>query len=174
MYNVQSEKAVYKSTLPIYFYFLRWLAIFLFISLIVFQVDLAVIAIAIFATFLIITNRKNYIIEAYSKYFKIILPSFYGKRFNIENSYFYEEVSEFVFERGNYNLVLAILGELTKLIIPVRASGFLFAYSKPKIRFNLKGKDNSTAEQIEVIVNDSNSSFIKAIDLLPKKIKRKK
>ena len=167
----RDNNSIYKSHLPFYFYFLRWMAIFSLILLVVLRIDYrAIIVSTILLLLFLLINRTNYMIEVYDKYFKVILPSFFGKNFSEEATYYYSDVSEFVFEKGEYNWGKAIWGEIVKIFVPGSVSGLLFAYKNPRIAFKINKESGKDVEQVEIICNDNNRSLLKAIDMLKKRI----
>jgi hypothetical protein len=162
---MNSNKILYKNSLPLRFYAFRSLLLGGFIFLLLIHVNYLYSLLYFVFAFFLTLNKNNYIIEVCDENFNLILPSFYGKKFDQSETFYYSDMSSFEFEKGFYDWKAAILGELARIILSARFMGALFAYKKPKIYFSQK---TGIKTSVEFYYNQE--KLIKAIELINEKV----
>ncbi len=115
--------------------------------------------------FLCSLNRNYYIIEVYNDHFNLITPSFYGNKFAETETYFFEEIKSFEFEKGFYDWNAALLGTIIRMFIPAHFIGILFAYQYPYFSFTQK---DDTKTEIKFLYNQDR--LINSFEFIENKI----
>jgi hypothetical protein len=162
---MKDPNITFKNSLPLQFYALRGLLLGGLIFLVLIHIHYFYLSLYFVFAFFFSLNQNNYIIDVDNDSFNLILPSIYGSKFTETQTYFFNEISSFEFEKGYYDWKAAILGEVFRLAIPVGFMGPAWAYKKPKISFTLK-----TEKKISVDFSYNQDSLMKAIELINEKV----
>jgi len=167
---VMDDKLLYKSTLPLHFYPIRFLIILVIILSLFFEIHFAIIFIEIFFAIIFLSNDNSYVIELYQNYFKVILPSFYGNYLKTETKYYYRDVTNFIFTKSRFSVSEAIAGTIINIFIPFNLKGLVSANKKSRIQFNYYDGNNN---EIDIVFSNEHPTIIYAIDLIQNKLNTK-
>ena len=159
---------VFKNSLPFQFYFFREVLLAGLIILLFAKATLVYIIFYLIFAFILSFNQDNIVIEVYDDQFKIIFPSIFRKWFSKSNTFYFNEISDFKFSKGYYDYKLAIIGEIVRLILPIKFVGILFSYNRPFIEFK------SNSNEIKFTFSYNQRTLIEANEHIDRRSHKKK
>ena len=158
------SQIISRADVPLRFFILRILALFVIFILVLDKIPYELIVLYGIIVLAFILNANATIIEVYPDYFKLIRIGLY-KNFKREEKYNYRSIKEFEFNKSELNFWLGI----ASFLIPYRG-GRMYVYRLPSIKF--KYYEGQETYEITRRFDYSTKDLNKAFELIEKKLNR--
>ena len=163
-YSIDTEDTLFKSTLPVYFFFIRLIYFGCAIPLLyIAKDDYAIVLTILFLAVISTLNKLHFTVEVFKDKFNIIQPSFYGKRFDDVDTYYFNEISEFEYFKKETNFKTILLGILASRFVSTDSLS-----EPPVVRF--KNNSNNEEQTVSYTFRRSNSTLIKGLEFISTKL----